>query len=402
MERTTTMTRPPPGAVSAAQDTGILAAITADLGAGRDLEILLQRFLLPIVTLAGAQAGAVRVFSDDTQGLRLVGHIGLDPDTAQLEQWVDRHCGVCGVAADESRLAWAAGPQDCKLRSAPGTTGAGGRRCDHVLAVPLTHRGRMLGIYNLFFETSTPPDAGVQSVLRAVGDLLGLALDNARLERENLRARVVAERQAMAADVHDSIAQMLTFVKMRLPLVEQAIESHDDAQALKYVADVRATVSQAHAGLREILTHYRAPVDPKGLLHALAACAREFPERTGVSLEYANRAGAVELSTEQEAQAFHVVKEALANVAQHARASHAWLSVDTHDGLVEIVVEDDGSGPGGGSGGATHDATHHGLTIMDERARRLGGRLDIGTRQGGGTRVRLAFPATRAEAPAAR
>lgn len=395
MERTATITRPPQGATSAAQDTGILAAITADLGAGRDLEALLQRFLLPIVTLAGAQAGAVRAFGDDTQGMRLVGQIGLDPETAQLEQWVDRDCGVCGVAAGESRLAWAAGPDDCKLHS---TAGAAGRRCEHVLAVPLTHRGRMLGIYNLFFETSTPPDMGVQSVLRAVGDLLGLALDNARLERENLRARVVAERQAMAAEVHDSIAQMLTFVKMRLPLVEQAIGSHDDAQALKYVADVRSAVSQAHGCLREILTHYRAPVDPKGLLHALAACAREFPERTGVSLDYANRAGAIELSTEQEAQAFHVVKEALANVAQHARARHAWLSVDAHDGLVEIVVEDDGSGPAASPGDATHGATHHGLTIMDERARRLGGRLDIGARRGGGTRVRLAFPAVGAQA----
>ena len=389
----TTITPPTPTAAAphGAAEPGILAEITADLGAGHDVEPLLRRFLLPIVGLAGAQAGAVRVFCDETQRLKLVGEIGLVPEVAQAERLVDRHCGVCGVAADEHRAAWAETPADCKLRSSPGR-GA----CEQVLAVPLTHRGRMLGLYNLFFETPTPPDAGVQAVLRAVGDLLGLALDNARLERENLRARLLAERQAMAAEVHDSVAQTLTFVKMRLPLVQQAIEDHDAAQALRYVGDVRGAVSQAHTSLREILTHYRAPVDPKGLLHALADCAREFPQRTGVELRYANRAGAIELSAEQEAQAFHVVREALANIAQHAHAHHAWLSVEAHDGLVEIVIEDDGDGPRPAADGATH----YGLAIMSERAHRLGGALEVGARRGGGTRVRLAFPHQPPRAPA--
>ncbi len=394
----------PPSASSARvlADGSLLAEITADLGAGHDLEQLLRRFLLPIVTLAGAQAGAVRVFCDQTQRLRLVGQIGLAPEAAQAEEVVDRHCGVCGVAADEQRLAGADGVAECKLRGAPAPVLAGGP-CRDVLAVPLTHRGRMLGIYNLFFETPTPADPGVQAILRAVGDLLGLALDNARLEREHLRASVLAERQLMAAEVHDSVAQTLTFVKMRLPLLQQAVEGDDGAQALKYVGDVRGAVTQAHASLREILTHYRAPVDPRGLLHALADCARQFPARTGVALDYANRAGALELSTEQEAQAFHVVQEALANVAQHAHARHAWVSVDARDGLVEIVVEDDGTGPRAADDAVDAAATaagpaHHGLMIMGERARRLGGRLEIGRRTGGGTRVRLAFPRTGAEA----
>jgi two-component system nitrate/nitrite sensor histidine kinase NarX len=233
-------------------DAGLLAEITADLGAGHDVEPLLRRFLLPIVTLAGAQAGAVRVFCDETQRLRLVGQIGLAPEVAQAEALVDRHCGVCGVATDGQRLAWTEAAGDCKLHGVMATASASGD-CAHVLAVPLAHRGRMLGVYNLFFETAARPDDDVQTVLRAAGDLLGLALDHLRLEREHLRATVLAERQLVAAEVHDSVAQTLTFVKMRLPLLQQAIEGHDGAQALKYVGDVRGAVTQAHASLREIL-----------------------------------------------------------------------------------------------------------------------------------------------------
>jgi two-component system nitrate/nitrite sensor histidine kinase NarX len=115
-----------------------------------------------------------------------------------------------------------------------------------------------------------------------------------------------------------------------------------------------------------------------------------------VALEFANRAGAIELDAEQQAQAFHVVNEALANVAQHAHARRAWLTVDAHDGLVEITVEDDGDGARDAPPAPVAGRTHHGLAIMDERARRLGGRLDIAARGGGGTRVRLAFPAAAA------
>ena len=124
MDTTHTPPRPPPTAPRGVAEPGILAEITADLGAGHDVEPLLRRFLLPIVSLAGAQAGAVRVFCDETQHLRLVGELGLVPEVADAERLVDRHCGVCGVAADEHRAAWAETPADCKLRGAAPGRGA--------------------------------------------------------------------------------------------------------------------------------------------------------------------------------------------------------------------------------------------------------------------------------------
>ena len=67
------------------------------------------------------------------------------------------------------------------------------------------------------------PSAEVLALLKSVGELLGLALDNARLESENLRAVVLNERQMLAAEVHDSVAQTLAFIKMRMPLLQEAI-----------------------------------------------------------------------------------------------------------------------------------------------------------------------------------
>ena len=376
-------TRPP---------TAILADIAAGLSTGRDLPELLRQFLAPVMRLAGAQGAAVRVLSASGERLELVSAIGLSSEMCRQERSVDRHCGFCGAAADGSPVVWAPDLSDCHTRH--GATLDAGAAAQRMLAVTLQHRGRVLGVYNLFFTGGGEPAPDVQALLKSVGELLGLALDNARLEAENLQATVAQERQRMAAEVHDSLAQSLAFVKMRMPLLEDALLGHEEARALKYCDDVRSAVSQAHASLRGILTHFRSPMDPEGLLHALEAAVRRFRDGATTELDFVNQLPGLSLGPEQDAEVFHIVQEALSNVARHASARRAWLHVAAVvGGGVEIVVADDGAGlPAAAAGGGSH----YGLEIMLERARRLGGTLEIGPREGGGTRVRLAFPAAKA------
>ena len=377
---------PPPESGARVHEAAILAEIAAGLATEDDLGLLLARFLGPIVQLAGAQAGAVRVLSDAGDRLQMVSGLGLPDGLCSREQAVDRHCGHCGAAADAQRLVWATDLSACAERSEGSYFGQG---CQRLLAVPLQHRGRVLGVYNLFFGDAEEPGPEVQAILRSVGELLGLALNNARLEQEHLRATLMKERQMMAAEVHDSLAQSLAFVRMRMPLLQDAMLAHDDSRAQRYCDDVRSAIGQAHASLRSIITHLRAPMDPQGLMHALSASADHFRRSTGAELDFVNEAPSLRLPPEQEAQVFHIVQEALTNVARHAGARHARLHISSAPGgLVQILVEDDGAGlPAVGGGGA-----HYGLEIMGERARRLGGTLEIGARVGGGTCVRLAFP----------
>ena len=86
----------------------IFPQVPAGLTNGRELETLLGQFLAPIIRLAGAQAGLVRTLSDDGEQLRLVGEIGLPPEVRLAELTVGRHCGTCGIAADNDALTWAA------------------------------------------------------------------------------------------------------------------------------------------------------------------------------------------------------------------------------------------------------------------------------------------------------
>ncbi len=384
-------TQPPAREGPRTADTAILAQLTAELAAGEDVRDLLQRFLGPIMRVAQAQAGAVRVLSAQGDRLELVSAIGLPEGVYTAEKFVDSHCGFCGVAAAERRIVWATDLSSCCARA--NETYFGGQ-CRQVMAVPLQRKNRVLGIYNLFFASREVPDEPVLALLRSVGELLGLALDNLRLEADSLRATVMQERQMMAAEVHDSVAQNLTFIKMRLPLLRDAIEAKDEERALKYLDDVRDTLGDAHGSLREIVTQFRTRMDPRGLARALEALATRFGTRTGMKLQVANRMPALRLSEAEEADLFHIVQEALANVERHSRATRAWLRVEPTLAGVEVRVEDDGIGPAT-PGQEPGDGAHYGLDIMSERARRLGGELTVEPRPGGGTQVRMALPIAR-------
>jgi len=371
----------------------LFVELTAGLSGGDDLESLLQRFLVPVLRLSGAKAGAVRALTDDGLRMRLVGSVGLPPELLLAEQEVDRHCGTCGRALDEGRLTWTDDLRTCRQHAAGESLGHG---FGQLMAVPLRHREQVLGIYNLFFERGTPQRADIAAVLRSIGELLGLALHHARLEREQLRAAVLHERQLLANEVHDAVAQTLVFMKMRLPLLQDALHQHDDARALKYHDDLRQAVTDAHASLREILTHFRTRMDPKGLLHALRALQAGYLDRHGIELAIDAQAAAPELSIEQEVQVFHIVQEALANVAKHSRARQARVTVERTAAALRFVVEDDGAGLWPASAAQSEagaaEGTHFGLEIMRERAQRLGATLQVQSRPGGGTRVCLNIP----------
>ncbi len=390
-ERPDAPSNPLPASGPPAADAGILAAITAGLSTGNDMDALLQRFLVPIMQMAGARAGAVRVLSPEGDRLQMISEVGLPEHVACAERAVDRACGTCGSAFARDTIVWTSDLSHCARHSDDPFFGEG---CQRLLAVPMTHRGQVLGLYNLFFAAEAVLAEETVVLFKTVGELLGLALHNARLERANLQAALVSERQAMAAEVHDSIAQTLAFVKMRMPLLQGAISAHEESKALQYCADVRSAVSSAHTNLRAIIGQFRAPMDPLGLKHALRASILSFQQLAQIDLRFEDSAPGLRLSAGQESQVFCIVQEALANIAKHAGAQHAWLKIEQHPDRIDIVVEDDGTGLPATPQNST--PSHFGIDIMRQRAQRLGGSIEIGAREGGGTRIRLFFPAAAA------
>jgi two-component system, NarL family, nitrate/nitrite sensor histidine kinase NarX len=376
----------------------ILSEVTASLATDSDVEGLLQRFLATMVRLAGASAGAVRILTADGTHLRLIGSLGLPPDAIERENLVGLDCTHCGSALQKDHILRAVDVKICAEH-----TGLSFFRedCRAMVVVPLQFRGRMLGVYNLYLrERQDVPDE-LALLFRTIGEHLGMALENVRLERETLRIAMMKERQMMANEVHDSLAQTLAYMKMRLALMQDAMDAEDRDRACAYAIDVKSAVDEAYSGLRDLLSHFRKRMDPLGLLHALENLGDEFHDRTGITIEYCNHVLDLDLTVDQEMQAFHIIQEALANVMRHSGASAVQLTLEQGKDVYLITVDDNGHGfaaEGDASGNPEDQSNarqHLGLTIMRERAERMGGRVEVANLEEGGARVRLTIPLPR-------
>ncbi len=365
----------------------VLSEVTTTLASEYDLEALLNRFLGMMVRLSGASAGAVRVLTGDGKHLRLAASLGLPPEVVENERLVDIDCGICGAALRSDEIRQTRDLKPCVARTGQPYFG----QCSSMVVVPLEHNGRLLGAYNLYMTEERPIPEEVSLLFCSISEHLAMAVENTRLMRENLRMSLMSERQMMANEVHDSLAQTMAYMKMRVELLREALLQYESGKALKYSGDIQQALDEAYASLRELLTQFRNRMDPLGIEHALRELAAGYFDRTGVRLEFENRIPDLNLSVDQEVQVFHILQEALSNVARHSRATQAWLTLEVVDGQYAFTVEDDGRGVF--VMGAQPDLRHHfGISIMSERAQRLGGNIEIANRPQGGARLRLLVP----------
>ena len=378
-----------------------LSEASSSLPGDSGVEEWLGRFLATMVRLAGASAGAVRVLTRDARHLKLIASVGLPPEAVAREKLMPVDCGACGAAVREAQVHQGSDGIACAGITSVAWFGS----LATMVVVPIVHKGRVLGVYNLFLREARALPEEAALLCRTIGEHIGMALENARLAHENLRMTVMNERQMMAAEIHDSLAQTLAYMKMRTALLVDALQASGGEPALKYAIDLQGALGEAYADLRELLAQFRSRMDPLGLVPALQAIAAGFEERTGVALAFENRLTDLNLGVDEEANVFHILQEALANVGRHSGATRARLTLDARGGEYVFTVEDDGVGfftlghaPGGGQAELRH---HLGVNIMRERAQRLAGRIEISNLPQRGARVRLTLPAdSAARAPA--
>jgi two-component system nitrate/nitrite sensor histidine kinase NarX len=194
------------------------------------------------------------------------------------------------------------------------------------------------------------------------------------------------ERQSLANEIHDSLAQTLNFARMSTTLLSDAVRNSNEVMATKYARDIDEALETSQKSVRSLITDFRSEMDPAGLLHALQLLTEEFGQRHGIVLDCSLRVADLDLPLEHEIQAYNIVREALSNIAKHSSASHARLIVDHLCGFYVFTIEDNGVGTFSPVDG------HYGIVIMRERAQRIGGEIKVESTKGLGTCVQLFFP----------
>lgn len=233
-------------------------------------------------------------------------------------------------------------------------------------------------------------------VTDTVAALLALALGNLLRNQRRRRLALMDERNAIAGELHDSLAQALAYMRIQVACLQKELDRscnrcsrQENILIHEVAAEIRTGLDSAYRHLRELLTAFRTNMPPGSLQQALREVVDELGARaeTDITLDY--RLQDVALSVNEEFQLLQIVREALTNIVRHAHARTAHVRIETQeDGLVCLRVEDDGRGL---PDEALREG-HYGLSIMRERTQQLGGdfRLQAGP-DGSGTSVFLRF-----------
>ncbi len=216
---------------------------------------------------------------------------------------------------------------------------------------------------------------------------------NRELAARDREMAISEERNLLAQELHDSIAQSLAYLNIQVQLLQQDLQQGRIDQALQGLEQIREGVQESYDDVRELLVHFRTRIGDTDLETAIRSALEKFEGQTGIQATFALRGTPPQLSPEYVLQVMHILQESLSNVRKHAHASRVDVEL-VNDGKCRLSVQDNGAGFD-----AARDAgdTHVGLRIMRERAHRIDGNFMLESSPGHGTWVRLTLPLTPTE-----
>lgn len=360
-----------------------LYEFSAYLSKPGDLEDRCRGFLSRLIEHFGASGGTVRILDQRNNNLHLTVHQGLSEEFVAEEKCLHVGDCLCGEAAQNGVI------QLHDFRKLPPSFNY---RCHqegfNSIAIAQIHfGGELLGSYTLHFLIPREFSADDRRLFEAVGQHLGVAIENQRLMAKSRELAIAEERNLVAQGLHDSIAQGLNFLKLQVQMLSDSIRRNARDETLEGLALIETGLKESYDDVRELLTNFRIKLGDGDLADALKIAADRFSKQSHVPINLVIKDTGAPLPAEQQLQVLFIVQEALSNIRKHAQASHIEINLQNERDF-SIYVQDDGRGF------AQQDQLQRteqqvGLNIMRERASRLGGKLSVDSTPGRGTRISL-------------
>ena len=378
------------------QRLSALYEVAAFVARADNLEELSQGVARQMRRIAHADAVAIRWSDEANERYVLLASDCLPQIMAEEEHCLhagDCHCGPV-----------VAGQRPGKLRVIPiidenlVNPATGRKGYDHcvragyatLVSVPLGLHQRVLGEVDLFYRGEPVLSEEERGLFESLASHLAGAMESLRAAALDREAAVANERQMLAQELHDSIAQSLAFLKIQMQLLRDAMNQQDLAAVQTSLNELDTGIQESYSDVRELLLHFRVRTDAEDLEPALRETLSKFEHQTGQKGHLSITGQGLPLPADVQIQVLHIVQEALSNVRKHAQASEVWVSVQTAP-TWRVSVRDNGHGFDAQSG--PPDDTHVGMRIMRERAARIGATVHVSSGPQG-TEVELRLPAT--------
>ncbi|CAH1546499.1 MULTISPECIES: nitrate/nitrite two-component system sensor histidine kinase NarQ [Vibrio] len=230
-----------------------------------------------------------------------------------------------------------------------------------------------------------------ESLIDNFVQILSRAVYYNRAQRQAEQLLLMEERATIARELHDSLAQALSYLKIQVSLLKRSVKGLPDevavAQTAQVIAELDTGLSAAYTQLRELLTTFRLSIKEGSFGQALQEMVATLDEQTTAVISLNNQLSSTELDAHQQVHLLQLIREATINAIKHAQAENINIECLESDGFVTVRVEDDGVG----FDRQDEKLNHYGMSIMQERAARLHADLSVEAQRDMGCTVTLEF-----------
>ena len=369
------------------RELSILNAIASALNSTVDLNEALHAALAQVASLLDLHTGWIWLLDEETCQPYLAASQDLPPGLANFPHRMEGSC-YCLDTFTAGDLGGAANVNVVTCTRLKGLVdGTNGLR--YHASIPLYAQEKKLGVLNVAssdWRELAPDDL---RLMHTIGDLLSIAIERARLFARSAQMGAVEERNRLAREIHDTLAQGMAGIALTLESADALAEANAAPEQVRLsiqnaLNQTRQTLEEAR---RSVLDLRAAPLEGRTLAQAVAALvATAEPDDPQMTTEITG--AAQPLPARIEVGVYRIIQEALANVRRHAHARHATIHLEITPERLIAVISDDGKGfaPDRRLHG------HYGLLGIRERARLLGGEARVLSTRGHGTRIEAHIP----------
>ncbi|MGP5315777.1 histidine kinase [Psychrobacter faecalis] len=269
----------------------------------------------------------------------------------------------------------------------------GDDNADNHSNITAEQRIQMTEAGSIFPFVSAELDAQNDELIVALTNLISTALSLRKQRQQEHQLILFEERSTIARELHDSLAQSLSYLKIQVSVLERHLKNagSEPVQAPVYqnIEQIKIGLGSAYQQLRDLLVTFRLTIDNDNFDEALRDAASEFASKGNFNMTVHNRIMTLNLSATEQIDLIQIAREALSNISRHAKAKNVEIQLAYEDGDKYIVMSiiDDGVG----MSGSVDQTQHHGLIIMKERAHNIGGEFIVTDNQPQGTIVTVRF-----------
>lgn len=350
-----------------------------------ELPMMLEKMLVQTLRVIRVANGTIHLLDKDGEELHLAAQIGISPEITKKISSITTGFGLTGwVAQQKQPLTLMNVSNDPRILAIGQVSGF-----SVYLSAPLISQNNLMGVISIFGDTTQQLNPERIALLTTIADQIGIAVERTKLRAQAEQSAILEERQRVARELHDSVTQSLYSLTLLAAAAQRSAHDGNMERTLRNIDSIGMIALQTLKEMRLLVYELQpSTLESGGLAEAIQRRLDAVEEHAGMQTKFINESHQP-ISKQVEIELYGLTQEALNNSIKHGGATTITVRLSEKDDSILLDIIDNGKGFDLKQAESKHGT---GLISMNKRVDILGGRIEISTEPGEGTRIQVSVP----------